>query len=454
MNRNIVCIGAGYIGGPTMAVIAKMNPDRKVIVVDINADRIAAWNSADFNLPVYEPGLEEVVREVRGRNLFFSTDIAGAVKECDIVFVGVNTPTKMFGRGMGRASDLQFWEATARSIKEYADGDKIVVEKSTLPVRTAAAMEAILNDHAKYRFTVLSNPEFLAEGSAIKDLLDPDRVLIGGPDDEAGRAAVAALAEIYAGTNGAWVRREKILTTNVWSAELSKLAANAMLAQRVSSINALAGLCEATGANIGEVARVIGADSRIGAKFLKAGPGFGGSCFKKDVLNLVYLCESFGLHTAAEYWMGVIRVNEHQHERIVNRLFTSMFNTLAGKKIAMFGFAFKANTGDTRETPAGAVARLLAGEHVRLAITDPKAIENGKRDLAGLDGIEWAEDPYAAAAGADAVLVLTDWSEYAALDWKRIYESMRKPALVFDTRNCLDDAALRSLGFRVLAVGR
>ncbi|MBR4614617.1 MAG: nucleotide sugar dehydrogenase [Kiritimatiellae bacterium] len=454
MNRNIVCIGAGYIGGPTMAVIAKMNPDRKVIVVDINADRIAAWNSADFNLPVYEPGLEDVVREVRGRNLFFSTDIAGAVKECDIVFVGVNTPTKMFGRGMGRASDLQFWEATARSIKEYADGDKIVVEKSTLPVRTAAAMEAILNDHAKYRFTVLSNPEFLAEGSAIKDLLDPDRVLIGGPDDEAGRAAVAALAEIYAGTNGAWVRREKILTTNVWSAELSKLAANAMLAQRVSSINALAGLCEATGANIGEVARVIGADSRIGAKFLKAGPGFGGSCFKKDVLNLVYLCESFGLHTAAEYWMGVIRVNEHQHERIVNRLFTSMFNTLAGKKIAMFGFAFKANTGDTRETPAGAVARLLAGEHVRLAITDPKAIENGKRDLAGLDGIEWVEDPYAAAAGADAVLVLTDWSEYAALDWKRIYESMRKPALVFDTRNCLDDAALRSLGFRVLAVGR
>lgn len=377
MNRNIVCIGAGYIGGPTMAVIAKMNPDRKVIVVDINADRIAAWNSADFNLPVYEPGLEEVVREVRGRNLFFSTDIAGAVKECDIVFVGVNTPTKMFGRGMGRASDLQFWEATARSIKEYADGDKIVVEKSTLPVRTAAAMEAILNDHAKYRFTVLSNPEFLAEGSAINDLLDPDRVLIGGPDDEAGRAAVAALAEIYAGTNGAWVRREKILTTNVWSAELSKLAANAMLAQRVSSMNSLAGLCEATGADIGEVARVIGADSRIGGKFLKAGPGFGGSCFKKDVLNLVYLCESFGLHTAAEYWMGVIRVNEHQHERIVNRLFTSMFNTLAGKKIAMFGFAFKANTGDTRETPAGAVARLLAGEHVRLAITDPKAIENG-----------------------------------------------------------------------------
>ncbi len=455
MNRNIVCIGAGYIGGPTMAVIAKMNPDRKVIVADIDARRIDAWNSPDFALPVYEPGLEEVVRETRGRNLFFTTDIAGAVKECDIVFVGVNTPTKMFGKGAGRASDLQYWEESARAIKAAADSDKIVVEKSTLPVKTAAAMDAILNfGDSPHSFTVLSNPEFLAEGTAVNDLLCPDRVLIGGPDGEAGRAAVDALAEIYAGTDGSWVKREKILTTNVWSAELAKLAANAMLAQRVSSINSLAGLCEATGADVGEVARVIGADSRIGDKFLKAGPGFGGSCFKKDVLNLVYLCESFGLHTAAEYWMGVIKVNEHQHERIVNRLFTAMFNTLAGKKIAIFGFAFKANTGDTRETPAGSIARLLAAEHVRLAITDPKAIENGKRDLADLPGIEWVEDPYGAAAGADAVLLLTDWREYAALDWKRIYGSMRKPALVFDTRDCLDGAALGAIGFRVLAVGK
>ena len=452
MNKDIVCIGAGYIGGPTMAVIAKMNPSRNVWVVDINAGRIDAWNSE--NLPIYEPGLDEVVREVRGRNLFFSTDIEGCIRKCDVIFVGVNTPTKMFGRGAGRASDLQFWEATARNIAKWAESDKIVIEKSTLPVRTAAAMSAILNTHSSLKFTVLSNPEFLAEGTAIKDLLDPDRVLIGGPNTPAGWAAVKEISDIYAGKDSKWVARYKILTTNVWSAELSKLAANAMLAQRVSSVNALAGLCEATGADVDEVARVMGADRRIGSKFLKAGPGFGGSCFKKDVLNLVYLCESFGLHTAAEYWSQVIKMNDHQQSRIVSRLFKEMFNTLANKKIAMFGFAFKADTGDTRETPAGYVARLLHEEHVRLAITDPKAIENGKRDLADLDGIVWEKDPYKAAKDADAVLLMTDWREYPELDWAKIYKSMRKPALVFDTRNCLDAAALRKLGFKVLNVGK
>ena len=465
MNQNVVCIGAGYIGGPTMAVIAKMNPDRKVVVVDINAERIAAWNSADYNLPIYEPGLVDVVKEVRGKNLFFSTDIKSAVRDCDIVFVGVNTPTKMFGRGAGRASDLQYWEATAREIKEYAKSEKIVVEKSTLPVRTAAAMEAILNADnfnadayrgggaewgGEKRFTVLSNPEFLTEGTAIKDLLDPDRVLIGGPQTEAGEKAIQAIADIYA----AWVPNDRILTTNVWSAELTKLAANAFLAQRVSSINAIAGLCEATGADVDEVARVIGADRRIGPKFLKAGPGFGGSCFKKDVLNLVYLCETFGLHTAAEYWMGVIRMNEHQQERIVSRLFSAMFNTLANKKIAMFGFAFKADTGDTRETPAGTVARLLAEEHVRITVTDPKALGNAKKDLSELKDVVYEIDEYKAAAGADAIVLMTDWKHYPALDWQRIYDSMRKPALVFDTRNCLDAAALRKIGFRVLNVGK
>ena len=450
MNKDIVCIGAGYIGGPTMAVIAKMNPDRKVIVVDINAERIAAWNSEDYSIPIYEPGLVDVVKEVRGRNLFFSTDIKGAVQQCDIVFVGVNTPTKMFGRGSGRASDLQYWEATARSIKEYANGDKVVVEKSTLPVRTAAAMEAILNDHASYSFTVLSNPEFLAEGTAIKDLLEPDRVLIGGPETEEGHRALEAVVDIYA----AWVPRERILTTNVWSAELTKLAANAFLAQRVSSINAIAGLCEATGADVDEVARVVGADRRIGPKFLKAGPGFGGSCFKKDVLNLVYLCETFGLHTAAEYWMGVIRMNQHQQERIVSRLFSAMFNTLANKKIALFGFAFKADTGDTRETPAGTVARLLAEEHVRVTVTDPKALDNARRDLSDLSGVVYEADEYKAAEGADAIVLMTDWRHYPTLDWRRIYDSMRKPALIFDTRNCLDAAELKRIGFRVLNVGK
>lgn len=450
MNKNIVCIGAGYIGGPTMAVIAKMNPDRKVIVVDINAERIAAWNSEDYALPIYEPGLVDVVREVRGKNLFFSTDIEGAVKECDIIFVGVNTPTKMFGKGAGRASDLQYWEATAREIKRFANRDKIIVEKSTLPVRTAAAMEAILNDHADYEFTVLSNPEFLAEGTAIKDLLEPDRVLIGGPQSDSGKIAINAVVDIYA----AWVAREKILTTNVWSAELTKLAANAFLAQRVSSINAIAGLCEATGADVDEVARVVGADSRIGSKFLKAGPGFGGSCFKKDVLNLVYLCESFGLHTAAEYWMGVIKMNEHQQERIVSRLFKEMFNTLANKKIVLLGFAFKADTGDTRETPAGTVARLLADEHVRITITDPKALGNAKHDLADLTDIVYEEDEYKAVAEADAVVVMTDWRHYPTLDWQRIFDSMRKPAFVFDARNCLDRVMLKDIGFKVLNIGK
>ena len=450
MNRNVVCIGAGYIGGPTMAVIAKMNPDRKVVVVDINAERIAAWNSADYALPIYEPGLVDVVKEVRGKNLFFSTDIEDAVKECDIIFVGVNTPTKMFGKGAGRASDLQYWEATAREIKRFANGDKIIVEKSTLPVRTAAAMEAILNDHAEYEFTVLSNPEFLAEGTAIRDLIEPDRVLIGGPQTESGKSAIDAVVDIYA----AWVAREKILTTNVWSAELTKLAANAFLAQRVSSINAIAGLCEATGADVDEVARVVGADSRIGPKFLKAGPGFGGSCFKKDVLNLVYLCESFGLHTAAEYWMGVIKMNDHQQERIVSRLFKEMFNTLANKKIVLLGFAFKADTGDTRETPAGTVARLLADEHVRITISDPKALENAKKDLADLDGIVYEEDEYKAVADADAVVVMTDWRHYPTLDWRKIFDSMRKPALVFDTRNCLDRGKLKDIGFKVLNIGK
>ena len=454
MNRNIVCIGAGYIGGPTMAVIAKMNPDRKVVVVDINKARIAAWNSRDFKLPIYEPGLVDVVKEVRGKNLFFSTDIKKAVRDCDIVFVGVNTPTKMFGKGAGRASDLQYWEATARNLAKWANRDKIVVEKSTLPVRTAAAMSAILNTHEKYRFEVLSNPEFLAEGTAIRDLLTPDRVLIGGAKTAAGDAAVEELAKVYRGKGGRWVPAEKILTTNVWSAELTKLAANAFLAQRVSSINAIAGLCEATGADVDEVAHVIGADRRIGPKFLKAGPGFGGSCFKKDVLNLVYLCESFGLHTAAEYWSGVIRMNEHQQERIVSRLFKEMFNTLANKRIALFGFAFKADTGDTRETPAGTVARLLAEEHVRLVITDPKALGNARIDLADLKGVEYEENEYRAAKEADAILLMTDWAKYPQLDWARLYKSMRKPALVFDTRNCLDISALRKLGFKVLNIGK
>lgn len=448
MNRNIACIGAGYIGGPTMAVIAQKNPDRKIMVVDISKERIDAWNSDD--LPVYEPGLDEVVKSCRGKNLFFSTDTAAAIRECDTIFVGVNTPTKTFGRGAGYASDLQYWESAARQISRDANCDKIVVEKSTLPVRTADAMSAVLKTHPEHTFTVLSNPEFLAEGTAIRDLQNPDRVLIGGPQDERGQAAVRSLVEVYA----AWVPREKIVTTNVWSSELSKLAANAMLAQRISSVNAFSALCEETGADVTEVAGVLGADHRIGSSFLRAGPGFGGSCFKKDVLNLVYLYRTYGLEDCADYWESVIKMNEAQQRRIVDRTVETLFNTLAGKRIALFGFSFKANTGDTRETPSLAVANLLSEEHAQIVVTDPKALGNAKKDLAHLDRITLEEDPYRAAECADAVLLMTEWPCYVTLDWQKIYDSMSKPALVYDTRNILDVPALQKIGFKVLAVGR
>ena len=450
MNKDIVCIGAGYIGGPTMAVIALKNPKRKVWVVDINAERIAAWNSD--NLPVYEPGLAEIVKKVRGKNLFFSTDIEGCIRKCDIIFVGVNTPTKTFGRGAGRASDLQYWESSARTISAAANRDKIVVEKSTLPVRTAEAMEKVLKTHPEHKFTVLSNPEFLAEGTAIRDLLEPDRVLIGGPRTKEGDKAVKALAAIY----GTWVPKEKIVTTNLWSAELTKLAANAMLAQRVSSVNALSALCEATGADITEVTRVIGLDSRIGPKFLKAGPGFGGSCFKKDVLNLVYLCETYGLKQAADYWNQVIEMNEWQQERIVTRLLSESFQTVANKRVAVFGYAFKADTGDIRETPARHVVGMLVEERAKVVVTDPKALPNAERDLADMPAgsVSLEPCPYAAAKDADAIILMTDWKEYVSLDWRKIRRLMRSPALVYDTRNCLDLAKLEKLGFKVLAVGR
>lgn len=449
MNRDIVCIGAGYIGGPTMAVIALKNPDRKVWVVDVDAERIARWNSD--SLPVYEPGLKEIVQATRGKNLFFSTDIEGCIRKCDIIFVGVNTPTKTYGRGAGKASDLRYWESCARTILKAANRDKVVVEKSTLPVRTAAALKKVLDTHSKYRFTVLSNPEFLAEGSAINDLLYPDRVLIGGPDNKEGRRAVKMLCDVYA----PWVDSAKMITTNLWSAELSKLASNAMLAQRVSSVNALSSLCEATGADIDEVSSVMGSDTRIGSKFLKAGPGFGGSCFKKDVLNLVYLCENHGLYPAAEYWEQVIKINDWQQERIVDRMVDAMFQTLSDKKIAIFGFAFKADTGDTRETPALNIVHRLRQEHARIIVTDPQALENAMKDLEGCgESVSFEADPYRAVAGADAIIVMTPWEEYRKLDWRRVKKAMRAPMLVFDTRNILDHDKLRKIGFRVLAVGK
>ena len=449
MKKNILCIGAGYVGGPTMAMIASKCPDCRVTVVDINPARIAAWNSDE--LPVYEPGLYDVVKPCRGRNLFFSTDVDKGIREADIIFVSVNTPTKTFGHGAGCAADLQYWEKTARQILANSTSDKIVVEKSTLPVRTAAAMARILRSGDKgVHFEVLSNPEFLAEGTAMKDLANPDRVLIGGAETPEGCAAVNELVDLYA----SWVPRERILTTNVWSSELSKLAANAFLAQRVSSINALSELCEATEANVEEVARAIGMDSRIGPRFLHAGVGFGGSCFKKDILNLVYLCETYGLKEVADYWRHVVTINDHQQDRFVGNMVKSMFNTVAGKRIALLGFAFKADTGDTRETPANRIARELVEEHAQVVVCDPKALPNARKDLADLgDAIIYEPDPYAACAGADGVAVLTEWKDYRGLDYAKVFASMRRPAFIFDGRNCLDHQALFDLGFNVYAVG-
>jgi UDPglucose 6-dehydrogenase len=446
----VLCIGAGYVGGPTMAVIADRCPHVSITVTDINRERINAWNSDD--LPIYEPGLDAVVRRTRGRNLFFTTDVARGILSSDIIFVSVNTPTKAFGEGAGRAADLQFWEKTAREILANSDRGKIVVEKSTLPVRTAAAMGRILNSNGKgLNFQVLSNPEFLAEGTAIRDLERPDRVLIGSEESDVGVQARRALVDLYAH----WVPRDRIIESNVWSAELSKLTANAFLAQRLSSINSISALCEKTEADVDEVAHAIGTDSRIGPKFLKAGVGFGGSCFRKDILNLVYIAETYGLSEVAQYWEAVVRMNEWQEARFVRTMLANMFNTVAGKRIAVFGFAFKANTGDTRESPAFAVARDLLAERAHVVVTDPKAIANARTDLSHLEGVvEFEEDPYKAAAGSHAIAVLTEWDVYRTLDYRRIFEAMTKPAFVFDGRNILDHEALHAIGFNVFPIGK
>src|SRR5512145_3180723 len=428
---NILCIGAGYVGGSTMPVIASHCPEHRFVIVDINEARIAAWQSD--HLPIYEPGLDEIVRQTRGKNLFFSTEINRHIAEADIIFVSVNTPTKTFGQGAGRAADLQYWEKTARQILENSTSSKIVVEKSTLPVRTAEAMERILNSNGKgLHFDVLSNPEFLAEGTAVRDMENPDRVLIGGRETPSGQKAVQMLVEIYAN----WVPRERIITTNLWSSELSKLVANAFLAQRISSINAISALCEKTEANVSEVAHAIGMDNRIGKKFLRASVGFGGSCFKKDILNLVYLCEYYGLDEVAAYWEQVVKMNEYQQARFVSNIVSSMFNTVAGKRIALFGAAFKANTGDTRESPALAVCRALLEERAKIVITDPHALDNARADLEELaKGVIFEPDPYAAAKNAHAIAILTEWPHFAELDYKAIHDSMVKPAFIFDGRN-------------------
>jgi UDPglucose 6-dehydrogenase len=448
--KKIVCVGAGYVGGPTMVVIANKCPDYKVTVVDISEERINAWNSDE--LPIYEPGLKDRVDKARGKNLFFSTDIDRNIDEADIIFVSVHTPTKTFGEGAGKASDLQYIEQTARRIKENSTSSKIIVEKSTLPVRAAETMASILHSGANsVRFEILSNPEFMAEGTAIRDMEEPDRILIGSHDTVTGNAARDELLKIYL----KWVPREKIITTTLWSSELSKLVANAFLAQRISSINSISALCEVTEADISEVAGAVGRDSRIGSKFLEAGVGFGGSCFRKDLLNLVYLCEYYKLDDVAKFWSSVVEINDNQMERFVNCILKTMFRTLVDKKITIFGFAFKPDTGDTRDSPAIYICKRLLEEKARLSITDPYAISNEKKDLTGIDGTaEFVENPYEAAKGAHCLALITGWSEYLSLDYQKIFDSMLKPAFIFDGRNHLDHQKLFEIGFNVYPIGR
>jgi UDPglucose 6-dehydrogenase len=444
-----------------MAIIAQKCPHIKVTVVDLNEKRIAAWNDTEVNnIPIYEPGLSEVVAEARGRNLFFSTDVDKAIDEAEMIFISVNTPTKTYGVGKGMAADLKYIELCARQIARVAKNDKIVVEKSTLPVRTASAIKNILDNTGNaVNFQILSNPEFLAEGTAVEDLFAPDRVLIGGDSTPEGQKAIQLLVEVYAN----WVPKDKILTTNVWSSELSKLTANAFLAQRVSSINALSELCEKTGADVNEVARAIGMDSRIGPKFLKSSVGFGGSCFQKDILNLVYIAKSYGLNEVADYWEQVIIMNDHQKRRFAKNIIKTLYNTVSGKKIAFLGWAFKKDTNDTRESAAIYVADDLLYEQANISVFDPKvSTEQIRSDLnylqsrseeENLNGVHVHDNPYEACKDAHAIAILTEWDEFKTYDWQKIYDAMLKPAFVFDGRNILDPEKMQEIGFQYFNIG-
>jgi len=455
----ICCIGAGYVGGPTCSVIALKCPDIRVTIVDLNQARIDAWNSD--KLPIYEPGLEEIVFARRGKNLFFSTDVEGAIEEADMVFVSVNTPTKKGGFGAGMAADLKYIESATRMIAKVSKTPKIVIEKSTVPCRTADSMRAILDHNSVpgVQFDILSNPEFLAEGTAIKDLLNPDRVLIGALPTTTGRHAQKALAQVYA----RWVPTDRIITTGLWSSELSKLAANAMLAQRISSVNALSAVCEATGADIDEVAYAVGRDTRMGSKFLKASVGFGGSCFQKDILNLVYLSQSLNLPEVADYWKSVVTINEWQKHRFAKRVVKTLFNTITSKNIAVLGFAFKKDTGDTRESAAIGMIKYLVEENANVRIFDPKVSEKqinmdlrevqlSNEQVSGC--VKITKSAYEACAGADAIVICTEWDEFKKLDFNKIYNSMNKPAFCFDGRLMLPHSELKRIGFQVEVIGK
>ncbi len=466
--KKICCIGAGYVGGPTMAVIALKCPNIIVNVLDINKDKINKWNSNDLDdLPVYEPGLSEIIKKVRDKNLFFSCDIEKGISDAEMIFLAVNTPTKKYGEGKGMAIDLKYVEDSARLIAKFSKESKIVVEKSTLPVRTAEAIEKILkSENPSVKFEVISNPEFLAEGTAIKDLFKSDRVLIGGHKTIRGAEAVNALVEIYSN----WIPNEKIITTNVWSSELSKLVSNAFLAQRISSINSISALCESTGADIDEVSKAVGKDKRIGPEFLNASVGFGGSCFQKDILSLVYLCKYYNLREVASYWEAVIKINNYQRNRFSKKIIQSLFGSVSEKKICILGWSFKKNTNDSRESSAIVVSNNLLENGAEIHIYDPKVEkerivsdmneywlnQNIKTGLINeyLSRIKILKNSKDAAKGASAVCVLTEWEEFITIDWKLIYKSMKRPAWIFDGRNILNGEFLKNLGFEIYQIGK
>ncbi len=462
--KKICCIGAGYVGGPTMAVMASKCKDILFTVVDIDKSRINSWNEENLKLlPIYEPGLDILIKKNRGKNLFFSSNVSKSISEADMIFISVNTPIKSKGLGAGEASDLKWIEACAREIGKHARNHTIVVEKSTIPVKTAQIVSEILNigrfeknvhpESEKKTFCVLSNPEFLAEGTAINDLLNPDRVIIGGDDNN----AIKTLVGIYEN----WVCSEKIIKTNIWSSELSKLVANAFLAQRISSINSISAICESTGADVEDVAKAIGSDTRIGNKFLKSGPGFGGSCFKKDIRNLIYLCKSYGLDDVAEYWEQVLNINYWQQNRIYELVVNKLFGNLKQKKISFLGFAFKSNTNDVRESPAINIAKKLIAEGAILQINDPKVSElqirkelsNFENDIETEKSWSFHENVYDTFKGASAIIVLTEWEEYKNIDWLKVIEKMIKPTWVFDTRSILNKQKIKDLGLNYWGIG-
>ena len=460
--RNICCIGAGYVGGPTMAVFADKCPNLNIFVVDKNKQRVDAWNSEELTkLPIFERGLDKLISKRRGKNLHFSDNFKKYISEADMIFISVNTPTKTKGLGAGKASDLKWVEASSREIAEYAQGETIVVEKSTLPVKTAQTIKSILDESQSInkdkKFTVLSNPEFLAEGSAIADLEFPDRVLIGGDNLE----SIQALVNIYLN----WIPKDKIITTDLWSSELSKLTANAFLAQRISSINSISALCERTGANIKDVSLAIGTDRRIGKEFLNAGPGFGGSCFKKDILNLVYIYDYYGLHHEAKYWEKVVEINDWQKQRISNLIIEKLFGTISGKKIAILGFAFKANTNDTRESPAISICKELINEGGNLFVYDPKVsreqitidlhLTEARQEQDSNEGSwSYATSISEAIKSSDAIVIITEWEEFKYLNWKEIKSKMRNPSWIFDTRSIINISEAEKYGLKVWSVGK